>query len=222
LPAHALVLASASPRRRTLLAALGLPFYVEATDVDEDRYLTLPPVEAALGAARAKAAAAAALAPGRAVLAADTVVATEEEALGKPATPEEARATSGACGAPPHRCDGSGPQAPGGERPPPWTTQVTMRDYPTRRAKRYVASGDPLDKGGGRTPSSTRVSTRSDAIEGCYYKSWVPCLRLASCWSWRSPGCLPCGARGGQMSAMSADAAPYSKGLEYRAGGVFG
>ncbi len=56
--------------------------------MDEDRYLTLPPVEAALGAARAKAAAAAALAPGRAVLAADTVVATEEEALGKPATPE--------------------------------------------------------------------------------------------------------------------------------------
>ena len=77
-----LILASASPRRRELLALTGLPFTVDAPDVDES--CTLPPREAVMELSRRKAQAAAALHPGCIILAADTLVSVDETALGKP------------------------------------------------------------------------------------------------------------------------------------------
>lgn len=79
-----LILASASPRRRELLAAAGFEFetvspaIVERFDVD----LTLQ--ELTLFNARSKATAAARLRPGSVVLAADTLVALHGEVIGKP------------------------------------------------------------------------------------------------------------------------------------------
>jgi septum formation protein len=82
-------LASASPRRREILAALGLPFSWSATDVDE----TPLPGEVAEGMvlrlAVAKARAAAER-PSTAVLGADTAVVIDSQMLGKPATIDEA------------------------------------------------------------------------------------------------------------------------------------
>ena len=84
-----LVLASASPRRRDLLAQIGLFPDRTATDVDETPRRDESPRELAQRLARAKAAAA--HAPGAHILAADTVVACGRRALGKAATVEEAR-----------------------------------------------------------------------------------------------------------------------------------
>ena len=83
-----LILASASPRRRELLAMTGLPFVVDAPEVDET--CTLTPREAVQELSRRKAMAAAALHPGCVVLAADTLVSVDDVALGKPANPEDA------------------------------------------------------------------------------------------------------------------------------------
>ena len=87
-----LVLASASPRRRELLARFGLPFVVRPADVDE----TVHPGETAsdlvrrLAVAKAEAALASADEPDVVVLAADTVVVIDDEILGKPADATEA------------------------------------------------------------------------------------------------------------------------------------
>src|SRR5262245_58923757 len=89
-----LVLASASPRRRELLAGAGLRFEIAPADVDE----TLPPgtrpEDGAVALARVKALAVGARPElhDAVVLAADTIVAVEGELLGKPADAAEARA----------------------------------------------------------------------------------------------------------------------------------
>lgn len=78
----ALVLASASPRRRELLALTGLSFAVDAPNVDE--HTALGARDAVQEIAKRKALAAAALHPRQVVLAADTLVALEDKPLGKP------------------------------------------------------------------------------------------------------------------------------------------
>ncbi len=83
-----LVLASASPRRRELMALTGLPFVIDAPDVDES--CSLLPGEAVKELSRRKALAAARLHPGQVILAADTLVAVDDVALGKPRDEQDA------------------------------------------------------------------------------------------------------------------------------------
>jgi septum formation protein len=86
-----LILASASPRRRELLAAAGYPFEIVTPSVEE----TLPPHltvrEAVLLNAMRKGSAVAALHPAACVVAADTLVALDGRPLAKPADPADAR-----------------------------------------------------------------------------------------------------------------------------------
>lgn len=77
-----LVLASGSPRRRDLLAGLGLEFVVRPVDVDETPLPEEPPRAYVERLARDKAAAR--VEPGELVLAADTTVVLDGEILGKP------------------------------------------------------------------------------------------------------------------------------------------
>ncbi len=87
-----LVLASASPRRRELLAQAGIvPDRVDPVDIDETPLKAETPPRAAARLAREKAAAGAARHPGAFVLGADTVVAVGRRLLGKPADEAEAR-----------------------------------------------------------------------------------------------------------------------------------
>ena len=83
-----LVLASASPRRRDLLAGLQLDFEVRSAEIDESALTDELPEDHVLRLARAKAQAVAR--PGELVLAADTVVVLEGRILGKPADPADA------------------------------------------------------------------------------------------------------------------------------------
>ena len=83
-----LILASASPRRSQLLRLLGIPFEVDAPEVDETT--DLPPRKAVQLLSRRKSLAGAALHPGCVVLAADTLVALEDTPLGKPRDEAEA------------------------------------------------------------------------------------------------------------------------------------
>lgn len=87
-----LVLASASPRRKELLARIGIAFAVEPSDVDETPRSGEAPDGYALRIAGDKAAVARRRNPGAAVLAADTVVAIDGDLLGKAADEAEAAA----------------------------------------------------------------------------------------------------------------------------------
>ena len=85
----ALVLASASPRRRALLSQIGIvPDCVLPPDINETPLSGELPRQHAMRLARAKAAAV--VTPSAVVLAADTVVAAGRRILGKPETPEQA------------------------------------------------------------------------------------------------------------------------------------
>ncbi|MFH1499629.1 MAG: nucleoside triphosphate pyrophosphatase [Verrucomicrobiota bacterium] len=87
-----LILASASPRRRELLAGLGVPFEVVTADVVEHEDPTTDPREMVARNAALKADRVAALRPDAWVLGADTTVFIDGHALNKPADGAEARA----------------------------------------------------------------------------------------------------------------------------------
>lgn len=87
-----LILASSSPRRRELLERIGVAIEVTPADVDETPTADETPADCALRLARSKAATVAERAPGRWVLAADTIVEIDGELLGKAPGAEEATA----------------------------------------------------------------------------------------------------------------------------------
>ena len=80
-----IILASQSPRRRELLTRMGLTFTVHAADIDEHMDRSLTPDKLVEAISREKAAAAAVDFDQNAIIiAADTVVALDNEVLGKP------------------------------------------------------------------------------------------------------------------------------------------
>ena len=87
-----LILASASPRRRELLAQAGIvPDLIDPLELDETPLKGETPPRTAARLAMAKAAAGAERHPGTYVLGADTVVAVGRRQLGKPVDVDEAR-----------------------------------------------------------------------------------------------------------------------------------
>jgi septum formation protein len=89
-----IILASASPRRRELLAEMGVQFEVVTADVRELDSISSPqltPADLAWENARLKANAVRAVRPGFWVLGADTVVALGDRIFGKPASTDQAK-----------------------------------------------------------------------------------------------------------------------------------
>jgi septum formation protein len=146
-----LLLCSGSPRRRDLLRAARIAFEPgPGPDVDE----TPPPgadaPTAAEALARRKAVAAAARAPGRLVLTADTVVALGDRLLGKPESPDDARAILRALSGRAHQvATGVALARDGAVRSAVDVATVTFRALGDAEVSDYVASGEGLDKAGG-------------------------------------------------------------------------
>ncbi len=87
-----IVLMSGSPRRRELLARLGLPFSVGRSDIDESYPAGLRHQEIPVYLSRRKAEhCSPATDKNQLVIAADTIVWCDNEVLGKPSTDDEAR-----------------------------------------------------------------------------------------------------------------------------------
>ena len=84
-----LVLASGSPRRRDLLASLGLDFEIRIPEVDERPLRAERPQSYVCRLARMKALTV--TEPGRVVLGADTTVVHDGEIIGKPDGPDDAQ-----------------------------------------------------------------------------------------------------------------------------------
>jgi nucleoside triphosphate pyrophosphatase len=145
------VLASASPRRRELLTALGVEFEVVATGVAE--ITRGEPQDVVLANARAKALVGQELAGSdRAVLGVDTDVVIDGEVLGKPGTAQEAETALRTLSARKHEVISAlvvlGP-ASSPERHALEHTTVRFRALSEQMIRLYLASEEWRDRAGG-------------------------------------------------------------------------
>ncbi len=146
-----LILASQSPRRKYLLEQAGLTFRVIPSSVDESRLPLSSPAAYVKQLAEAKAADVARNYPASWVLGADTIVAVEGRTLGKPASPQEARAML-------HRLSGKTHQVYTGfclvhRRNSRCIinmakTDVVFKSLTVREIDWYISTGEPFDKAG--------------------------------------------------------------------------
>jgi len=146
-----LVLASGSPRRRELLAGLGVRFEVRPIDADERPLPGEKPEPLVIRLALEKARAAAR--EGELALGADTVVALGDEILGKPSGPAEAEWMLSRLAGREHEVwtgVATVAASPGRrvERARATRTRVAFRALDRAEIAAYVASGEPLDKAG--------------------------------------------------------------------------
>ncbi len=166
-----IILASGSPRRRELMALLGLDYQVAAADVDERAAPGEAPAALAGRLSRAKALA---VADGRAaglIIAADTIVVLDGAILGKPADAAEAGRMLRALRGRPHlvlTAIALARRPDGACRSDLIETDVEMRPYSDAEIEAYIASGDPLDKAG------------AYAIQHAGFR---PAARLAGCYA---------------------------------------
>jgi len=141
-----LKLASTSPRRRQILATLGIDFDVIHVDTDESRIDGESVQQMVLRLAAAKAEAAT---EGEFVLGADTVVVLDEHVLGKPRDVEDAVEMLLALSGRTHRVmTGVALKTPAGTDTVLSTTLVQFREIGRDEAHRYWQSGEPSDKAG--------------------------------------------------------------------------
>ena len=145
-----LILASASPRRRELLAKLGLRFEVMPSDIDEILRPGEAPEVFARRMAREKAIEVAQRWSGRCVLAADTVVIVAGSVFGKPRDRAEARSMLQALSGRPHRVvTAVALVGPTGEVEEVLVeSTVEFRRIEAGEIERYLDSGEPFDKAG--------------------------------------------------------------------------
>lgn len=149
MPSPILILASASPRRRQLLACLGLEFACERADIDETPWPREAPVAHARRLALTKASVVAARRPEAIVMAADTVVVRDGCILGKPADAAEARQMLRTLRGASHEVISAvavvaNGRTDGAEH----ISRVWMRAYTDAEIEAYIATGDPFDKAG--------------------------------------------------------------------------
>lgn len=148
-----LLLASGSPRRAELLAGIGVSFSrLPPPGIDETPGHGESPADYVSRMAREKASAGAAgldSLEGVAVLGADTAVVHDNDILGKPADPDDARAML-------RRLSGGGHRVMSavalitvaGTRLEMATTEVEFLPLTESRIRRYVDTGEPMDKAG--------------------------------------------------------------------------
>lgn len=177
----ALVLASASPRRRDLLQQIGLvPAAIDPADIDESPRPRETPAAYARRIALSKARPVAARNPGRFILAADTVVACGRRMMPKAENAGTARRCLELLSGRRHRVlGGIAITAPDGrERVRVITTTVCFKRLTTEDIDAYVASGEWQGKAGGYAIQG-RAAMLIPWIRGSY--SNVVGLSLSDC-----------------------------------------
>jgi len=170
-----LVLGSASPRRREMIAMIDVPFVVRPADVDESIRRGESPRVYLERVAGAKLAAVCAcdLGAARAVLVADTVVvAPDGSMLAKPGDDGEALAMIERLAGATHEVSTRFLLADRGAGTPPShaetvTTRVTLRPVARDEARAYVATGEGRDKAGGYALQG-KAAVFVERIEGSY------------------------------------------------------
>ena len=177
-----LILASQSPRRQELLRRIGITdFTVLATDSDESYDPRWSPEELVSRLSARKAAAAArAAGPDALVIAADTMVFLDDRRLGKPADEADAFGMLSALSGREHTVR-TGVTVRRGEvvRTEVEATAVHFRGLTAEEIRRYIATGEPMDKAGAYGIQE-RGALLVEGIRGDYFNVMgLPVLRLA-------------------------------------------
>ena len=169
-----LILASASPRRRRMLADAGYDFEIVAPEVEELSPIELTVREITCWNALRKGLAVARAHPGAIVLAADTLVALEREVIGKPADIDEARRILARLSGRQHTVASGvflGHLASGRAETFSVVSQVVFKKWSRQQIDDYLEKINPLDKAGayaaqgrGRAIVARIVGSQSNVI----------------------------------------------------------
>lgn len=163
----ALHLASSSPRRKEILAALGLTFSVGSADVDEQRLDGESARDMVLRLAVDKAMAGAPVGD-VIVIAADTLVVLGDDIFGKPEDQDDALEMLGRLSGRTHQVlTGVAVWADGEMRSVLSATDVRFREISPDEALAYWQSGEPCDKAGAYAIQG-RGGVFVEAISGSY------------------------------------------------------
>jgi nucleoside triphosphate pyrophosphatase len=168
-----LLLASASPRRKELLAQAGFSFEVRPSSVPEEYRAGEDPIAFATRLAREKAQAVFAIEleknASRMVLGADTVVLVEGEILGKPSdAADAARMLRLLSGRTHHVITGLCLVSEVATESASEVTGVTFTTLSDAEIEAYIASGEPMDKAGAYGIQG-RAAKWIPRIQGCYF-----------------------------------------------------
>ena len=153
LQTHDIVLASASPRRRELLAQIGLNISAVPSDVDESMLGHENPIDHVirLSCEKAKGVASRKTVPGRWFIGSDTVVVCGHKVLGKPADQKEAHAMLTQLSGGSHQViSGYAVYDRNTDRTisAAVTTKVFFKELTRREIEGYIHTGEPFDKAG--------------------------------------------------------------------------
>lgn len=168
-----LILASASPRRRELLAQAGFSFQVQPADIDEALLPGEDPIAYVTRLAREKAEAVFAMQaeanPTTIVLGADTTVCVDRQILGKPESPDDAARMLRLLSGRTHRViTGVALVSPGQTQVAAEVTAVQFVSLSGAEIAAYIATGEPMDKAGAYAIQG-RAARWIPRIEGCYF-----------------------------------------------------
>ena len=163
-----LILASTSPRRRELLALLGIPFDVKSPSFVERLVAALPAIEQVQSFAEGKAQSVARQEPEAIVLGSDTVIEVDHDVLGKPDDLVEARAMLRRLAGRDHHvctavalvCSTRALNVVALS-----TAVVRMKRFDERVHERYLATGESLGKAGAYSIQG-RGGDLVDSIDG--------------------------------------------------------
>jgi septum formation protein len=147
-----IILASQSPRRIGLLKQIGLEFEIDPSNYEEDMTLDMEPRKLAEHLSLGKAKDVAERHKNSIIISADTIIAVDDEVFGKPKTPEKAkymlqklsgRAHSVITGFTIIDTETNKQISKSVE------TKVYFKNLSEEEMDAYIATGEPLDKGGG-------------------------------------------------------------------------
>ncbi len=178
-----LILASASPRRASLLRLLDIPFEIAPSNANEALDTILPPAEHVREIAQRKTKAVVHRFDHALVLGADTVVALEDAIFEKPNDAKHAADMLAQLSGKTHQVYTGlalTDTETGQTLTEVATTHVTMRVLSSEDIARYVATGDSMDKAGAYGAQGS-ASAFIQSISGCFYN--VVGLPLACFWS---------------------------------------
>lgn len=175
----AIILASASPRRKELMGLLKLPFTIKVADIDETMDPEKTPFEEVARVSRRKAEAVKRQ-PGDVVIAADTIVVCKGRVLGKPVDKQEALEMLHLLSGQKHQVM-TGMTVLGDDRCVTCTevSDIYFRELSDEEILDYIATNEPMDKAGayGIQGGAALFVQR---LEGDYYNVMgLPVCRLS-------------------------------------------